>query len=73
MAAPVQSHASSHSLSSLTMLSPPASQAVFEASTPASVSRTQSLRAQAKLGSTSTLLGRSSSLKSTADVSRTTG
>lgn len=70
---PTSSHSVSHSLSSLQMFSPPAAQRISleEQSIPigggAGVSRTQSLRAQAKHTDTSGL-GRSSSMRTAGEV-----
>jgi hypothetical protein len=69
---PVSAHSASHSMSSLHMLSPSTQRISLEEQTPqamgaAGVSRTQSLRNQAK-HSRNASLGRSSSLRDAAEV-----
>jgi len=69
---PVSAHTASHSMSSLHMLSPAAPRIMLdeqpEVTVGAGVSRTQSLRNQAK-HSRNASLGRSSSLRDSTDVS----
>ena len=66
---PVSAHSASLSLSSLAMVSPPTGYSLLETPAPAGVSRTQSLRAQAKHVEAGGL-GRSASMKAAGEVSR---